>query len=376
MDTFDDLRPYYDGEINAAMHRIADSEHLPRLVSYVYPERDPDDVRQQLRSYVCIEDFQLQVMRAVNEQVITKSISSFLFEGFDRLDRNRRYLFVSNHRDIVLDAMLLQYALFLSGHPTSEISFGDNLMSSQIVIDIGKSNKMFKVIRSRSAKEFYANSLRLSQYIRHTITEKRESVWIAQRNGRTKDGCDATEQGIVKLFCMSSSQEPISALAALNIVPVAISYQWESCDILKTKELCSLQRNGTYVKKPGEDINSILTGIMQPKGAVTIVAGEPLTAEMLAPLAGQPGTRVNKAVATLIDAQIHRNYRLTCNNYIACDMLSGRTDFADHYTPEEKARFESHFRHALAANTDGHDTFAEIFLGIYANPVRSKAAQE
>ena len=176
-------------------------------------------------------------------------------------------MYLSNHRDIMLDASLLQNALLMNGFDTTEITFGANLMQGQLVIDIGKSNKMFRVERpGGSIREFYKASMHLSEYIRHTIVEKKQSVWIAQRNGRTKDGKDRTDQGIINMFRMSSEGKSTS-LSQLNLLPVSVSYEWEPCDILKTLELYA-KRQGPYLKKPGEDLNSILTGILQPKGRV------------------------------------------------------------------------------------------------------------
>ena len=207
---FDDIRPYYKEEIPAAMHRLADCEVFPLLASYVYPNEPIEDVRKKIASFTTVDQFQLDTMRHVNEQVIARSITSFTGNGIERLDPNKNYLYVSNHRDIMLDACLLQYYLVINGFDTTEITFGANLMMNPVVIDVGKSNKMFRVERpGGDIKEFYRASLHLSEYIRYVITEKGQSVWIAQRNGRTKDGNDATDQGVIKMFCMSEPKDKI-----------------------------------------------------------------------------------------------------------------------------------------------------------------------
>ena len=367
---FDDLRPYYDEEIPAAMERIANSEYFSALALFIYPGWNVDDVKQRLRSYTTISDFQFNTMKDVNEQVISQSIHNFTYEGVNDLDKKERYLFVSNHRDIMLDSSLLQYALHCGGHRTTEITFGNNLMQSQLMIDIGRSNKMFKVMRGGNAKEFYHNSLHLSEYIRYAILEKRESVWIAQRNGRTKDGADATDPGIVKLFYMAQPDNPVQALLDLQIVPVAISYQWEPCDRLKARELYTRRKNGSYVKEPDEDLKSILTGLMQPKGNVHIAIGQPLKAKDLEPLRGCPANKLNKQVAALIDEQIHRNYRLTTNNYIAHDIRNKSTRYAMYYAPEEKKRFTDYVRKSIKPDIQDKALFKDILLGIYATPIK------
>ena len=265
---FDDIRPYNHDEFLEAMQRIAHSSSFPILSAYVYPEESVKEIRQRIANYQTVREFQQDTMSKVNQQVIENSITEFSCSGLDKLSSEGHYLYVSNHRDIMLDSSLLQYFLLNHGFDTTEITFGANLMSNQLIIDIGKCNKMFKVERpGGSLKEFYRCSRHLSDYIRFVIQEKGQSIWIAQRNGRTKDGNDTTDQGIIKMFCMSCPDDKIKAIDQLHIVPVAISYEWESCDILKTLELYESQF-AKYTKKPGEDLNSILTGISQPKGRV------------------------------------------------------------------------------------------------------------
>lgn len=370
---FDDLRPYYDEEIHEAMGRIADSEMFPILSSFVYPNRDMKEIKDMIRGYTSIEQFQLQVMKAANEQIVARSIRKLSHGGIEKLDREKRYLFVSNHRDIMLDATLLQYILHLSGHRTSEISFGSNLMRPQLVVDIGKSNKMYKIIReSGSMKDFYANSLHLSEYISHAILEKKESVWIAQGNGRTKNGIDVTEPGIIKMFYLCDSSDPVRALVRLNIVPVSVSYQWETCDAFKALELYRTQRDGVYVKQRDEDINSILTGINQYKGDVHIHFGAPISEDDLEPFNGLPGNAFNKQVAALMTNRINANYRLSCNNFIASDLLNNSNLYGEHYSDEEKCAFLDHYHRATSIEVEDMEALRKIFLGIYANPLRGR----
>ena len=366
---FDDLRPYVEAEIAPAMQRIADSEYFPVMAQYIFPEKDVEDVRNIVRQIRTTYEFQTGIMYYFNNMVIKRSANSLTFEGLDHLDPAKRYLFISNHRDIMLDSSLLQNVLYENGFQTTEITFGDNLMSSQLVIDIGKSNKMFKVIRGSNMRDFYNNSLHLSNYIRHTIKEKKESIWIAQRSGRTKDGNDMTDQGIIKMFCMSDSENPVRSADELNIVPVAISYQIESCDILKTREIY-LSRNGSkYIKQKGEDLNSILTGIMQPKGNIHISICEPIRRNELEAIEYNQPNEFYKAIAILIDQRIHTNYRLQNNNYIAHDLHSGKDTYIANYTPEEKAAFIARTEEMIRQVEGEKDILMSIFLGIYANPV-------
>ena len=366
---FDDIRPYYEEEIPAAMQRIAHSDAFPLLASFVFPDMPLAEVRKKVESFQTTHDFQHGVMYFVNEQIIQRSITEFSCSGLERLNPDKNYLFVSNHRDIMLDASLLQNHLVDGGFETTEITFGANLMVSPLVVDIGKSNKMFKVERpGGSIKDFYRSSLHLSEYIRYAITEKHESVWIAQRNGRTKDGIDATDQGIIKMFCMSEPHDKIHALAELNIVPVAVSYEWESCDILKALELDESQYT-RYTKKPGEDLNSILTGILEPKGRVHFELCKPISVPELSAFESQTNNEYHKSVAKLLDRRINAAYRLYPNNYIAHDLLYGNEKYKSMYTQEQYDAFQERLTLLDRYDTCDLERLKEIFIGIYAHPV-------
>ena len=369
---FDDIRPYNAEEFPEAMQRIANSSSFPILASFVYPGEPLEEVRQRIANYKNVYEFQSQTMSRVNERVIEESISEFTCSGIERLSRDKHYLFVSNHRDIMLDASLLQYFLLTQDFDTTEITFGANLMSSQLVIDIGKCNKMFKVERpGGSIKDFYRSSLHLSEYIRYAIQEKHQSVWIAQRNGRTKDGIDATDQGVIKMFCMSRPDDKIQALSELNIVPVAVSYEWESCDILKAIELYQSQYT-KYIKKPGEDLNSILTGLLQRKGRVHFELCEPIKDEELMQYDHLTNNEYHKAVAQLIDSRINPAYRLWPNNYIAHDLRYGSKAFQSFYTKEQREAFLRRLSHLDKYDDCDLDQLKDIYLSIYSNPVERK----
>lgn len=373
IENFDDIRPYNDTEIPEAMQRIASASAFPLVASFVFPDEDIEKIRDLVKSIKTIDEFQHKIMYYANKQIINKSITEFTYSGIENLDPKKHYLFVSNHRDIMLDASLMQNVLVDNGFDTCEITFGANLMQGQMVIDVGKSNKMFRVERpGGSAKEFYKASLHLSEYIRMVITEKHQSVWIAQRNGRTKDGIDRTDQGIIKMFGMSSADDKIYSIEELNIVPVAISYEWESCDILKAIELYERQL-GPYIKKPGEDLNSILTGITQPKGRVHMEFCKPLSKDDLLLFENSTINEFNKLVANAIDVRICNAYHLTPNNYIAHDLLYGKKEFKDRYSDIEFENFMKNMktlgRYYEECNIE---RLHEIFLGIYAGPIESK----
>jgi hypothetical protein len=374
--SFDDLRPYVEAEIAPAMQRIAESEYFPMMSQFIFPDKEVEEVRNAVRQIRTTDEFQQQIMYCLHQKILDLSVESFTYEGLEYVDPAKSYLFISNHRDIMLDSSLLQYVLFTNGFRTTEITFGDNLMNSQLMIDVGKSNKMFKVVRGGNMRDFYNKSLHLSNYIRHTIKEKHESVWIAQRGGRTKDGNDTTDQGIIKMFCMSDTDDLVRSISELNLVPVAVSYQIESCDILKTRELYLSHNRTKYEKQPGEDLNSILTGVMQQKGKIHLCICEPIRRDELEAIEYNQPNEFYKAIAALVDRRILRHYKLYNNNYIAHDIRSGSNTCSAYYTPDEKAAFIARTEAMLRQVEGEKDVLMSIFLGIYASPVDNRAEIE
>lgn len=369
---FDNIRPYYDEELPSAMQRIVNDIAFPTIASWVFPDENTEQTKKRLLAYKTIKDFQYDTMRKVNERVIEESIEEFTANGVEYLNKDESYLFISNHRDIMLDSCLLQYYLVLNNFETTEITFGANLMSSPLIIDIGKANKMFKVERpSSNIMEFYKSSLEVSKYIRHTITTKRKSVWIAQRNGRTKNGKDRTDQGIIKMFCMSEKNNKINALNDLHIVPIAISYEWEPCDILKTLESFHSLEN-KYTKKPDEDLNSILTGFLQKKGKVHIELCKPISKNELLQYQSLTATSFHKEVANLLDERIIKAYKLSPNNYIAHDILYRKKEYKNMYNETQYNDFVNYMKFLSSHKITDIEKLKEIFLNIYANPIESK----
>ncbi|MGI6341487.1 MAG: 1-acyl-sn-glycerol-3-phosphate acyltransferase [Bacteroidales bacterium] len=372
INTFDDIRPYYDSEINEAMLRIADDPLFDNIARYLYPDGNIEEVKNNLRKINTTHDFQVQFMDYAIKKIVELTINKYTAEGFEKLDKNKSYLFVSNHRDILLDSALLQIALHENGLKTSEITFGSNLMNPQLAVDIGKSNKMFKVKRSGTPREFYYNTLELSKYIRYTILDKDESVWIAQRNGRTKNGNDKTDQGLIKMF--ASSANNTEELLQLNITPVTISYQWETCDIEKVYENF-VNLTGKYEKKPGEDMNSVIKGITQYKGNVHINIGDTITRENYE-LEGVLAKDINRIVE-IIDNDVHKNYKLWDNNYIAHDLINNKNTYLDvKYNSGDRQKFVDKMNEKISAiKTDDTDTLVNLYLEIYSNPVVNKLSK-
>jgi hypothetical protein len=375
LDKFADIRPYLNVEIPDAMKRIVDNPVFETLSRFNYPDTPMDVVRKMVLKISSADEFQQKVMYPFNKLIIKNSMKQFDYKGIEYISPDKTYLFISNHRDIVLDSSLFQQILLENGIKTTEITFGSNLMRPQFVVDIGKSNKMFKVERDSNIRKFIEKSRILSEYIRYTIMTKEESVWIAQRGGRTKDGFDLTEPGIIKMFCMSDTSDLVRSIDNLNIVPIAVSYQIESCDFLKTRELYLSMNGQKYVKQKDEDLNSIITGMTQQKGEVNVNICKPIHSSELN-MENKTPNECFKDVASLIDKRIYENYTLYNYNYVAYDMLAGKERFADYYTEEDKSYFVSRCEEMLKQVDGDKEILTRIFTGIYANPVKNKLKLE
>lgn len=371
---FDDIRPYNDSEVHPALERIVANPLLSNIAQYVFPEMDENLFKQLLLSCNTKEDFQVKVMSQVVAKILKGTAKELTFSGLEYFAGGKKHLIVSNHRDIVLDSAIIQLILHQHGVETTEIAVGDNLITSSFIEDITRSNKMIKVIRSSNPREVYTTSKVLSEYIRYNVSNEKSSIWIAQRNGRTKDGIDVTEQGLLKMFDMSGSGDFVKDFAELSILPTSISYEFEPCDVQKAVEMYVSKRQ-KYVKAEGEDLKSILTGIMQPKGNIHISFNAPVSLEEIQEASQLDKNEKFKAICTAMDKKIVSEYKLWGNNYIAYDMLNGSNEYAQMYTAEQKAVFEGYMAKQLAAvqlpDID-MDELKEIFLSIYANPVVSK----
>lgn len=371
---FEPVRPYNDSEVPAAVSAITRDPLFPMVVKYCMPLADVKEVIDFISDIKTVNEFQVGVMHPAVKAVVTKTMTGLSSGGFDQIDNSQRHIFIANHRDIVLDSALLDLMLYERNIDTCQITFGSNLMKGNMVINIGKLNKMFRIIRGGNIRDFYKNSLEVSAYMRYVVTELKESVWIAQRNGRTKDGNDKTEMGVLKMFSLSSDKGFVDNLDELSITPVAVSYEYEPCDFLKTAELY-ISKFQKYVKGENEDLNSILTGIQQKKGHVHIAMTKPITREELQICDEKEKNEKMVALANMIDQRIYSSYRLYGTNYIAYDMVNGGNEYADHYTVQEKADFIDYMNDGLShlGIEADHSELEQIFLRIYANSVTNCA---
>jgi 1-acyl-sn-glycerol-3-phosphate acyltransferase len=369
---FEDIRPYYDEEAHAVLQRMSREPLFIKLVNHLWPEMTLEDAKEKANRVNATMDFQMEFMHSAIRTILSRSSNGLTCNGFEHLDKGKAYLYVANHRDILLDSAILQVLLVEHGFKTSEITFGDNLKEPGFITDFGKINRMFTVLREGTSRELYNQSRILSAYIRHTLVDKNNSVWIAQRNGRTKDGVDQTQTGLLKMLNISGDGNFKQNMEQLNIVPLTISYEYEPCDSLKTQELYLSSLHSFYKKAPGEDLNSILTGIQQPKGRIHMEIGIPILAEIeVANLAINENEKVRQLCLS-IDQAIYQDYKLWPVNYIAADLLEGGGRYSSKYTPEEKQQFQEYAASKIQGLNGESNALLQVFLKMYAGPCFSR----
>ncbi len=362
---FEDIRPYYDNEINAALNRLTNYPQFKSVLKFLYPETEHVKIITLLNNIHTAADLQSKFMRKLVFDVVDKTSAGISVSGIENLSPDIPYLFIANHRDIILDSAILQAVLNKNNFPTTEITFGSNLMSFPLIVDFGKANRMFKVNRGGSPREILSNSKILSAYIRHTIIEKKASVWIAQRNGRTKNGDDKTEIALLKMLNMSGTKSINNNYSELNIVPVTISYEIEPCCAEKLNEMY-ISSFKKYEKKPGEDISSILKGLTQYKGKIHLAFDKVVN---INELVSHNANEKAKELCLLIDAVIYKNFKLWPVNYIAFDLIKENNEYSDKYSNKEKLDFIE-YKNKVISKIEGDKVEIEkIFLNLYANPV-------
>ena len=371
---FESIRPYTDEETVEALARVARHPMIPAISKYLFPKQPANTLSKAISQVHSVDEFQRLVMQDVVTGVIARTSEGFTVSGIENLAavKGRKFLAVSNHRDIVLDPALICSTFLENGINELELCVGSNLLKGQLIEDLMRSNRMIKVIRGISARQLYLSSQILSKYIRTTITEGRACVWVAQREGRTKNGLDTTEQGLLKMFDMSGEGTFTENFEQLGIVPLSISYEYEPCDSRKARELYIKQTTGEYVKRRNEDTHSILTGIRQQKGHIHLAIGRPLTHDEIEEASHHTGNDRYQAIRQLLNDRINSGYRLWKTNYMAYDLMNGRTDFLGiKYLPEDLENFGKYINHKLGKleRRLDRETVRDIFLHIYGNPV-------
>ena len=371
---FDEIRPFLPEELPAAFDSLLADEQFCAIMQSFYKGIPLEVLKQKI--YACHTSLEVQktLFYPLVFQLMDKCSAGFSLdtEAIPQQERDGSFTFLSNHRDIVLDAALLDVLLIQNGYRTTvEIAIGDNLLIHPWIKTLVRINKSFIVQRSLNIRELMASSKRMSRYMHFAVNEKHENIWIAQREGRAKDSDDRTQESVLKMMALGGEGTPAENLKALNIVPLTISYEYDPCDYLKAKEFQQKRDNPAFKKSRQDDLTNMQTGIFGYKGQVSYRLAQPVNV-WIDSLAHLPKAAFFTAVAERLDQAIHAGYTLYPGNYAALDLLQGTDSFASHYTPEEKAKFEAYLasRLALIELPEKDEPFLRrCILTMYANPV-------
>lgn len=366
---FDEIRPYYDNEVNQAIKELIEEPDFLKVISSFMPNLPIDFLKRKLINIHSVKQFQQEMISPLVEAIVQKSTDGLSVSGLENIPQEIGCLYISNHRDIVLDSAFLNILLFRQNYDTTEIAIGSNLLIYPWITKLVRLNKSFLVNRNVPVKHMFETSGNLSAYIRHTIAEKNTSVWIAQREGRTKDGNDRTQVSLLKMLNMSGENNLAASYKQLNIVPISISYELESCASFKVKELYERSQNPDFKKSLRDDLVSMGKGMMAPKGRVHFSINKPLNDYFDFESLPKNKNEAMKIIADAIDLSIFKSFKLWPSNYIAYDLLKNSNEMAEHYSKDDYDKFTSFLDKQLQTLKGQRDILKKFFLEIYANPL-------
>ena len=379
---FEDIRPFRDDEVESAIQRILEEPLLYDVMAFIYPSLSRVDILEMMSEIKTVKQFQEEISGPCFKEVAQKTTSGLTFTNMNELDKDEAYLFLSNHRDIILDSALLNVSLLEKGYNTTQIAIGSNLLKNSIISDIVRLNKNFIVNRDVNPRDLLPASQRLSNYIRKTIEEDNISIWIAHKEGRSKDGDDRTASGLLKMLTLSGDESIEKSLLKLNIRPRVVSYENDPCDIMKAAEIMSKRINGSYEKHPLEDYKSMTVGLKGHKGNVNIAVCPPITDKINELTKIENKNDKIKELAAHIDREMHKHFKLWPSNYIAYDLLYGGREFGNEYNQIQRIAFRRFMTQALLKlmvvrkklnlPREGFQKMArEVLLQMYAFPVQN-----
>ena len=377
---FDDIRPLNNNEVKDAIEALVTNEDFERAFRYIKPDVNWKEFSETMRSFKTKEDFKSKLAYEAVMLVANKTTFSLTISGRSRLPKDKKpCTFISNHRDIVLDASFLNVMLYDVGYGMTQVAIGDNLMIRPWIETLVRLNNSFIVKRGVSVRQMLDVSRTLSAYIRHTINETKESIWIAQREGRAKDSNDRTQGSVLKMLNMSGDKDIVSNIMDLNIFPVAISYEYDPCDFLKAKEFQMKRDDPNYVKSQRDDLLSMETGILNNKGRVHFTLTQPINDQLAALDKDMEKNELIAAIANIIDKEIYKHYRFYPCNYVAYDLLTGTKRFSSNYGLRDKKHFEEYLQGQLdkivLPNKDEAFLRTKI-LEMYTNPLKNHLATQ
>lgn len=368
---FKDIRPYTPEELPQVFEELWADPSFQKVISTVMPGIPTEMIAAKLQNCKTNLDVQKTFFYQLLKDIIQKHSDGFDMDATSLADKQKNYTFISNHRDIVLDSGLLSVGLIDNNFPTTvEIAIGDNLLIYPWIKKLVRVNKAFIVQRALTMRQMLEASARMSRYIHFAVNEKKENIWIAQREGRAKDSNDRTQDSVLKMLAMGGEGDIVDRLKDLNIVPIALSYEYDPCDFLKAMEMQQKRDIEGFKKSQQDDLNNMQTGIFGYKGHVHFQTG-PCINDELENLRGLSKTEIFTQISAIIDKHIHRNYRLYPGNYIACDLLEDNQKHAGNYSKEDKARFEAYLQKkiSLIQLPDKDEPFLrKCILTMYANP--------
>ena len=369
---FHEIRPYNDEELPQIFEELIADPAFQKVVAGVIPNVPFELLAQKMRACKTKREFQEAFCYGILWKIAQEHTDSLTLDHSRIPDHNIAYTYMSNHRDIILDSGFLSILLIDEGMDTVEIAIGDNLLIYPWIKKLVRVNKSFIVQRALTMRQMLESSARMSRYMHHTISQKKQSIWIAQREGRAKDSNDRTQDSVLKMLAMGGEGDVIDRLLEMNIAPLAISYEYDPCDFLKAREFQLKRDVEGYKKTTQDDLINMKTGLFGYKGRVHFQVAPCLNDELLRMDRSLPKPELFARISASIDRRIHSNYRIYSGNYVAYDWLNGSTTFAANYTEEEKLRFINYIDQQLAKinipNKD-EDFLREKLLLMYSNPL-------
>ena len=369
-----EIRPLKDEEVQPAILRLLETREFAMVIRYIFPDIDKEKLTKQLKSIKTTDQFHREITAAAAKFIIERSTDGYTVSGIKNLEKSKRYLFICNHRDIVLDSGLLNFSLNENGIETTQLVIGDNLIVNQMLADLFALTKSFTVKRNVPISKLLDYTLELSSYIRNTIMSEKSSIWLAQRQGRAKDGNDQTQGGVLKMLSISDENYNfLENFSALNMVPVSISYEYDPTDSMKIPQLLAESEGRTYNKRPNEDVKAMIAGISGFKGRVHLAIGKVIMPKDLEPISKlkKKNERL-KELANLIDKQIIDSYKLWSTNYMAYDLLFKTNRFNEKYSNFEMNIFNRLMQAKISPLTGKTKKLQHLYLLQYANPIINK----
>lgn len=374
---FADIAPYDDSQFHEKMQWLLKQPDFDRALRYVMSESEYEQLKAALLTVDNQSDFQTHIMGRFLEMLVKRTSAGLSCDGTENIDSDKNYTFITNHRDIVLDASFLNLNFIRNNLPVTQVAIGNNLLIYDWITDLVKLNRSFIVKRDNSVRNALAAARQLSGYIHYVINQRHESVWIAQREGRAKDSNDITQESLIKMMALEPSKSTKENLLSVNLTPVSISYEYDPNDYLKAREFLLRRRDPDFKKSQHDDLFSMETGILKYKGRIHMHIGKCLN-PLIADIDGDNRLDVVRHTCTLIDRSIHCGYMIFPCNYIAFDEAEHTSRFANHYTADDVEQFSTYINRQLDrvdipdVTPDEREFMRSMMLDMYANPLRNQ----